>query len=100
MNVMTRSMNKAWKGGMLEQNGFKCLSMTSHSLTSHSNKIVYSSIDLGEVRMYFANCLVGLQVVEKDGAMGPTAQYNLGVKSVLASHRMRMSETSFVLIPT
>ena len=66
---------------------------------THSNNIMYM-IGLGEVRMNFTNCIARLQVVKKDRAMGPTAQYNLGVKSVLASHRMRMSETSFVLIPT
>ena len=91
------SMNKAWKGGMLEQNGFKCLSTISHCLASHSNKIVYT-IGLGEVRMYFVNCLAGSQVVEKDGAMGPTAQYKLRVESVLARHWLRISEF-FVFIP-
>ena len=75
---------------MLEH-GFKCLSTMSHRVTSHSNKIVYT-IGLGEVRMYFVNCLATLQVVEKEGAMGPTAQYKLGLESGLARHWLRMSE--------
>ncbi len=58
---------------------------------SHSNKIMYA-ISLGEVRMYFANGLAGSQIVEKDGAMGPTAQYKLEVGSVSAKHWLRMSE--------
>ena len=84
---------------MLEQNSFKCLLTTSCCLMSHSNKIVYMII-LGEVRMYFANYLAGLQVVKKDGAMGPTAQYKLEVGSVSAKHWVRMSEIFFVLIST
>ena len=66
MNVAMRSMNEAWKGGLLEQNGFKCLS----SLASHSNKIVYT-IGLGKVRMKLMNCLAGSQVVKENRAMGP-----------------------------
>ena len=87
----TCSMNESWKRGTLEQNGFKCLSAMSHCLTSHIDTIVYT-IGLVEVRMYFMNCLAGLQIVEKGGVMGPTAQYKLGVESVLARHRLKMSE--------
>ena len=47
-------------------------------------------IGLSEVRMNFVNCLAGLQVVKKDRAMGPTAQYKLGRAAVLARHLMRM----------
>ncbi len=99
MNVATHSMKEAWKGGMLEQNSFKCLLTTSCCLMSHSNKIVYMII-LGEVRMYFVNCLARWQVVQKDRTMGHTAQYKLGDESVVERHWLRMSEIFFVLIST
>ncbi len=65
------------------------VSVLSCCLVPHRNSIV-CTICHDEVRMSFTNCLAGSQVVKKDRAMGPTAQYKHGLATVLAKHYLRV----------